>query len=192
MKYPEIGSEFWEYDSNGIVADHIPEWLKWGKESRFLLSGRTAIDHIIKDVRTYSDPKTVYLPSYCCQTMIRPFEMNGLIVSFYDVYIDNKGGISFKADLDFSPDILVSIDYFGYRTNDNQKLIRHFKEKGSIIIEDCTHSLFCYKPFDSLSDYAFAGFRKWMAIFDGAIVTCINNSFNIPDCTLEHESYLNA
>ena len=56
----EIGSEF-------CNADPV------GRAKKFFISGRTALDYIIRDILNKYDIKSALLPSYCCHTMIEPF-----------------------------------------------------------------------------------------------------------------------
>ena len=72
----EIGSEFW-FDSE--IKDIITE-----SQETLVLSGRTAIDVIIKDILKTRKIRNVYLPAYCCDSMIDPFIRNGIAVNLYD------------------------------------------------------------------------------------------------------------
>ena len=63
----EIGSEYW------ISTECEIKKFKNEENMVGVLSGRTAIDYIIKDIKTYKELKKVILPSYCCYSMIEPF-----------------------------------------------------------------------------------------------------------------------
>ena len=72
----EIGSEFWTTEY-------------YAGEERFFLSGRTALDFIIRDITAEICVNKVFLPALCCHSMIEPFLSNGLSVNFYDVCLEN-------------------------------------------------------------------------------------------------------
>jgi hypothetical protein len=188
----EIGSEFCEYSYSKKLTTQLPNWLNWGQENRFLSSGRTALDHIICDIKATSTFKSVYMPSYCCHTMIEPFTSNGVNVLFYDVVIDENEGLNYNIDYNVNCDVVFIMSYFGFTTNDLIEIIEIFKnKKGKIIVEDATHSLIQNQAFNPNSDYVFASFRKWMAIPGGSLASKINAEFYIDEPTKIHNSYVN-
>ena len=63
----EIGSEFWKENKKYL-----------NENERLFLSGRTALDAIIKDSKKEHIIKSALLPSYCCHTMIEPFLRNDI------------------------------------------------------------------------------------------------------------------
>jgi len=159
----EIGSEFWlEWTkSKGITQDNCA----------YLLSGRTALDFIIKDIKTQRRFISVMLPSYCCESMIEPFERNGVEVQFYKV---SEEGI----DYSFSKtcDTVLLLDFFGYEMPENKKIAQIERDAGNIIIYDSTHKLngACIP-----TDYTFYSYRKWFYC-NFATVQKTDGSFNIP------------
>lgn len=190
--YSEIGSEFWQYSSNEVSNYQIPQWLHWGKENRLLASGRAALDHIICDIKSTRMFKTVYMPSYCCQSMIEPFISNEVEVLFYDVVLNQNGGLHYNIDYNINCDVVFIMSYFGYSSDDVSEIVEIFKNKrGKVVIEDATHSLFQIKAFNMNSDYVLASFRKWMAIPGGALASKMNNVFNIDLLTMIHGEYVN-
>ena len=188
----EIGSEFWQYSSSNKLTHQIPQWLNWGKENRLLASGRTALDHIICDIKATSTFKTVYMPSYCCHTMIEPFISNEVEVLFYDVVVNENGELDYHIDYQVNCDVVFIMSYLGYSSYDFSDIIEGIKNtKGKIIIEDATHSLFQKQAFNTNSDYIFASFRKWMAIPGGSLASKMKDDFNIDLPTKIHEEYVN-
>jgi dTDP-4-amino-4,6-dideoxygalactose transaminase len=186
----EIGSEFWEYTPE-IAIHKLPDWLNWGCDNRLFVSGRTALDHIILDIKATQLFRVVYMPSYCCHTMIEPFVSNGIKVLFYDVVVNENGALVFNMDYNVICDALMIMNYFGFLSTDIESIIDRFKKnKEVIIIEDSTHSLFCKKAINSNSDYVFASFRKWFAIPGGAMASKINSEFNIPVQAKIHDIYV--
>jgi hypothetical protein len=168
----EIGSDFWEYPTPEIKVHNLPDWLKWGNYNRLCVSGRTALDHIIMDIKATQEFRVIYMPSYCCHTMIEPFESNGVKVLFYDVLVNEKGGLHFDIDYSTECDAVFVLNYFGFISSGTKVIIDHFKKDSTkIIIEDSTHTLLCSKPFNPKSDYVFSSLRKWFAVPGAAVVS---------------------
>ena len=78
----EIGSEFW--------FDFEPKDIACNSQETLVLSGRTAIDVIIKYILKTRKVRNVYLPAYCCNSMIDPFIRNAIDVKLYDMDFDGK------------------------------------------------------------------------------------------------------
>ncbi len=146
----EIGSEFW--DATPLVS-----------ETEFLLSGRTALEFIIRDIKEKGDFKSVLMPSWFCDSMAEPFIRHNIEIRFYDIYFDEKVGLSAKMPKLRQNEIFYYMTYFGFNKISGLDLkdIRSFY---SVIIEDTTHSYF--STFDKIGDYCFTSLRKWTG-FDG-------------------------
>lgn len=189
----EIGSEFAEYTFKKKVHHKLPDWLNWGQENRLLATGRTALDHIICDIKANHPFKSVYMPSYCCKTMIEPFTSNGVEVLFYDVLVNDRGVLDYDIDFNVNCTALFFMNYFGYSSSKINNIIEYFKNRNNvIIIEDATHSLFCTKKnYSSNSDFVFASIRKWTAIPGGGLASKINHEFTIAEPTKSHDRYVN-
>ena len=166
----EIGSEFW-LDAELQNEKSVPN-------ETLVLSGRTAIDAIIKDILKTRKVKNVYMPAYCCDSMIDPFLRNGIRVDLYDLEFND--GLHYIVDEDLQTDIFYVNNYFGYENTISNDIIEHFKQKGAIIIYDKTHSLFMTNDTtDALADYSFASIRKWMGVVDGAAVNKRKGRFEL-------------
>lgn len=147
----EIGSEFWSVPigekNNKIFSDNVS----------FHLSGRAALNAIIKDIKKTKNVATAALPSWCCDSMIIPFLNNGIKVKFYSVIFEN-GELSQKtAEID-GADIILLMDYFGFIRQKNIKT-------DAVIIRDLTHTVFCNDV--KKADYYFGSLRKWAGFFTG-------------------------
>lgn len=145
----EIGSEFWTIES--------PK-----SDMRFFLSGRTALDFIIRDILAERKINAVHMPSFCCHTMVEPFVKNKIPVFFYDVYFEN-GILNATPPHACADDIFFYIKYFGYEKQ-NMPDLEKIKNNGCIIIEDMTHSWLMSDEkttIHDLADYSFTSFRKW-------------------------------
>ena len=143
----EIGSEFWDIPIIEKKTNCFPESTQW------FLSGRSALQAIIKRL---GGAKSVSLPSWCCDSMVKPFVDAGMEVNFYPVYWQD--GLIREISLDC--DVLFLMDYFGY-TSDAPDLDSY---KG-IIIRDVTHSIFSNTYTDA--DYNFGSLRKWCGVWTG-------------------------
>lgn len=142
----EIGSEFW---SDGPVR----------RDRVYLLSGRTALEYIIRDILKHHNVKSVLLPSYCCHTMIEPFFRHGISVRFYDVNFNEMNGLSVEVPRARENEIFYYMTYFGFHQlmgADMNKINKDF----TVIINDMTHS---WLSGDSgfHADYSYVSYRKW-------------------------------
>lgn len=146
----EIGSEFWDVPVIENKHDLFPEYAQW------FLSGRSGLQAIIKETK---DCRTVAMPSWCCDSMIKPFVDTGFEVHFYPVYWQN----GLIQEISFDNDELFLMDYFGYTIS--QPDVTGYK---GIIIRDVTHSLFSSIHLDA--DYYFGSLRKWCGIWTGGYV----------------------
>ena len=159
-KTDEIGSEFW---------DSFPNMGK-----RYYLTGRTALDSIIRDILNEKRMKSVLLPSYCCRTMIKPFIRHGLEVRFYDVFFDRDTGLTVSFPPRQADEILYLIRYFGFQDLSG---IDYEQIRGEycVIIEDTTHSWLSDSVIDA--DYRFTSYKKWTGISGVALAEKRNGAF---------------
>lgn len=162
----EIGSEFWDVPISNHKCNLFPENTQW------FLSGRSALQAIIKELRGV---RSVSLPSWCCDSMIKPFVSAGIEVLFYPVYWQ-KGLVQ---EIGLNSDVLLLIDYFGYSSP--------FPDLGNykgIIIRDVTHSIFSSVYTDA--DYYFGSLRKWCGVWTGGYAWTKDGHL----LTMEHEEGL--
>lgn len=176
-KYNELGSEFWLQDIQTECETYA-------------LSGRTAIDLIIRDMMATGKPcKSVYMPAWCCDSMLQPFIDRGVAIQFYDVSIA-ENGLSCHVDENTDADILYVTNYFGYNSTLSTDVIEQFKLKECSVIYDRTHSLFRYEDdYIAIADYTFASIRKWLGVPCGAMLSKKEGQLALPkmkDC-----SYIN-
>ncbi len=146
----EIGSEFW--NTEPICSD-----------TKYLLSGRTALDFIIKDILSTKKIESVMLPSYCCHTMITPFEENKIKVRFYDVYFDDDRGLCADIPEAEENEIFYHMTYFGFSALHGID-IKKIKNAYSVIIDDRTHSWLSSKG-KAECDYYYESYRKWAGFY---------------------------
>ena len=106
----EIGSHFWAAETGDRPFEPLAD-------AALVLSGRTALDYIIRDIRTKREVRRACLPSYCCASMIEPFIRNGVEVAFYDVVYED---CRLRYDLGDVPscEIGLVMQYFGFGGGD--------------------------------------------------------------------------
>ena len=143
----EIGSEFWDVPTINQQNRLFPESTQW------YLSGRSALQAIIKDL---GPARSVSLPSWCCDSMIKPFIEAGLEVHFYPVTFDG----CFVQNIKLDTEVLFLMDYFGYASP-----IPEVSNYKGIVIRDVTHSIFSSTHYDA--DYYFGSLRKWCGVWSG-------------------------
>ena len=175
----EIGSEFW--------MEREPAVLSHDRDGIYVLSGRTAIDLIIQDILKTRKIRNVYMPAWGCDSMIAPFVARGIDVRFYDIELaESADTAEILCDFcDFRENIFYVTNYFGYENTLPVETVKKFKERGSIVLYDRTHSfLMENNPYLVLADYSFASIRKWMGVIDGAVVN------GVKDCQLKPYPHL--
>lgn len=145
--HSEIGSEFWNVPTGNRDNGFFPLNIQW------YLSGRSALQAIVKDLKHST---SVAMPSWCCDSMIKPFTDAGFSVCFYPVWFDN--GI--RQEPRYDCDVLFLLDYFGYTS-----ATKGLSEYKGIVIRDITHSVFSSSYTDA--DYYFGSLRKWCGIWTG-------------------------
>lgn len=185
----EIGSEFW--------IEHEPETLSLERDGVYAISGRTAIDLILQDILRKRPVKNVYMPAWCCDSMLAPFLARGIEVKLYDVSLGirvatNHHELSYKLsrireldnNISSSIDILYVTNYFGYENTLSIETVKRFKEKGAYILYDRTHSFLMEDgTYQELADYHFASIRKWMGVVGGAVVNGLTEKSTLKECS---------
>lgn len=161
----EIGSEFWTgcspYGRHGCEWPHTSEW-----SVRETLSGRVALEYIVEEM-IKKGKTSVYMPSYCCHTMIGPFLKHGVKIMFYDV-VPTTMGLKRQFDKNHSYDVMFLLDYFGFVDAETAAIAREQHAKGKLVIYDATHSVFSNFNCDCY-DYVFGSYRKWMDVNCGFV-----------------------
>ncbi len=154
----EIGSEF----SSNILTEGKNYLDRLLPNSRFCLSGRTALAAILDDLNEPVPSKRAYLPSYCCDSMIEPFLRTNIEVRFYSVGLSDQNKFEVEYDYNHGCDVVLVMHYFGFIQEQVQNILDH--EKNAIIIQDITHSMFCEGGITETSHYWFSSIRKWTSI----------------------------
>lgn len=166
----EIGSEFWTtyFDDNRNKLN----FLKIGKDYKLLMSGRTAISFILDNIEDMK--KIVYMPNYCCKSMLQPFLDNNYKIVYYNCDVINN---KYDIDSNFNCSIFFAMSYFGYDISNMDTYIELFNKKNIIVIEDITHRLLSDKNHSEYSTFLIASLRKWFPILSGGIAINMHTNF---------------
>ena len=172
----EIGSEFhrmpFEYGSG----------LKLPVEGDLVFSGRTAIETVLKEI---PNARKALLPSYCCDSMIQPFQNAGIEVDFYSVYYD--AGLKITVGALANIDVFLWCNYFGFDVP-----MPDLSDFGGVVIEDITHSLLSDKPYHTQSQYLIASLRKWEPINCGGYCASVNGELRNSPTEIPPESFIDT
>lgn len=166
MTYSEIGSYFWLDNDSLIEEKHEISWLPSASDSSYTFSGRNAIDLVLRDILKEKKIDKVYVPSYSCISMLQAFIDREMKIEFYQVGFESGKFTYHIPDTDERAIVLI-MSYFGLSTLDVHEKITDIRKKGSVVIEDITHSLLMRDSASKESDYVVASLRKWFAIPTG-------------------------
>lgn len=147
----EIGSEFWDVPQTNTTNSLFPKSTQW------FLSGRSALQAIIKEL---GEARSVSLPSWCCDSMVKPFVDAHYVINFYPVVFED----GLVQELEANADVLFVMDYFGYTAPDPAPAPDLSNHNGTVI-RDVTHSIFSSTCSDA--DYYFGSLRKWCGVWTG-------------------------
>ncbi|MEG1820716.1 MAG: hypothetical protein RR201_00535 [Malacoplasma sp.] len=180
----EMGSEFCEEETAGMIQ------LQQNENIRYLLSGRTALGYIIKDMMLTKKIKKAYLPSYCCHTMIEPFIKSNIQIEFYDVLFLETNELEYKIDTFMPCDVVYLIEYFGFSNKFMTDISKKFKLRGITVIEDITHSMLKENKNYKYVDYIFGSFRKWTSLYSGGFAYKCDGVFKRSSFSETNHAYI--
>ena len=131
----ELGSEFWSVPQ-GENASALPD-----ANTQFVLSGRTALELVARDLIAERKIRSVCLPAYCCDSMLFPFQRAGLELRFYDV-LPSSEGVQRVLSEHHGCDAVLLLDYFGFSQAETAKLAKRERDRGAAVILDRVQSLY--------------------------------------------------
>lgn len=171
----ELGSEYHLSLKNlSVVENHLFEYLKPFEYTMFA-SGRQALACV-----PLPEKEVILLPEYVCESVIQAFSKYK--VDYYRVNRDfsvDMQDIEKKIKSDLAA--VVVIHYFGkMQSKGNLQRLRELtKERGAVLIEDTTQSLFSSRQL--IADYGVSSIRKWMPIpMGGLLYTTEGNLSGLP------------
>lgn len=165
----EIGSHFEMMASNGKPVNEVWPWEDQLADKTYPYTGRAAIELAILDIKASRPCSTVYMPSYCCQSMVWAFEKHNFNIEYYTV---SHNGESLEFDIDFNKncDLFFAMSYFGIASETIDDAITAFSKRGVLVLEDITHRLLSRPCRSEDSDYWVASLRKWFPIASGGFL----------------------
>ncbi len=173
----QIGGMFYYEPCKPTQNGYFDQIGLQGGDLAFTMSGRCGIYYCLEDIMLRDTRKVAYVPMYTCETVLGCFEKAGYEMKFYDIDLDLRCVFD-QAALD-EISVLSLCGYYGF-CNYDQQFVRSCKERGIVILEDVTHSLFSADGIDPLCDYFAGSFRKWMGIACGGIAVKQQGKFAKP------------
>lgn len=153
----EIGSEFSSIEYSQGEGIYLPDNVL---DECLTFSGRTAIETVIMNEKKI---KRIIVPSYCCEAMLVPFIKEHIELVFFNVFFDS--GLKIELNITDDIDAILWCNYFGFECD--MPDLSEFVQRGGIIIEDITHSLYSSKQYNKQSHYLIASIRKWGPLLSG-------------------------
>lgn len=180
----EIGSEFWEAPLQNRAEIHS------GKETQFVLSGRTGLELAAQDLIAERGIRSICLPAYCCDSMWIPFRKAGLEIHFYDVRPSEDGVHRMLKD-DHGCDAVLLMDYFGFSQKETEDIAGQEHERGTAIILDRVQSQYSDSNAEKYADYTVTSWRKWF-FSCAAAVTKQSGKWNVKPLKAPPAAYVSA
>lgn len=150
----ELGSEFWAVPKsekqNNLLCGNL----------RHTLSGRTALELIAADLKAERGAKSIYMPAYCCDSMIEPFKKQGYEIKLYAVEPYSKT-VHRQVFTDHGCDAILLLDYFGFESEETAVFAMMEKLRGTAVIVDRVQSAFSETKALEYADYTVTSWRKW-------------------------------
>lgn len=150
----ELGSEFWSVPQSEN-ATALPDM-----NTQFVLSGRTALELVARDLIAERKIRSVCLPAYCCDSMIFPFQRAELELKFYDV-VPCAEGVRRLLPENHGCDAVLLLDYFGFSQPETAALAEREHKRGTAVILDRVQSLYSKSEAVHFADYSVTSWRKW-------------------------------
>lgn len=176
----EIGSHF-EYVNQQETNEFSNSFLNFKdfNEQTYTFSGRSAIELVMKDILHEKKIQTVYMPSYCCHSMVTPLESLNLNIEYYNVFYNKEGALEYSINEEKECDVFFLMTYFGEGSEQIDETISKFKNRGSLIIEDITHRMFNDVYYSNHTDYIIGSIRKWLPVMSGGFAAKKTGRLNV-------------
>lgn len=167
-------------------TNDLLEKAKKDGDVEYLMSGRCAISHCLRDYLADGGIKRAYVPVYTCETVLAPFTQLGFELDFYDV--NKKFEPVFDNDLLQSSPLVLFTGYYGFPRYSEADLLK-VKQNGNCIIQDITHSILNDEPYSVSADYIAGSFRKWIGVVCGGVAIKKTSKFKVEPTAIHPEHY---
>lgn len=175
----EIGSvlELDAWERYAVSEQKRPFWLPFMKsdtyQTVFYQSGRNAIEALLLHLKKKKNIQRMLLPDYMCETVKEAGKRAGVTMDFYK--LDRAYGFHpEEVEEKLTENTCLFVAHFFGRKPEKKLLdyMRTQKEKGVIIIEDVTLSLFSSDEEQGVGfgTYTLGSIRKWLPVPDGGFV----------------------
>lgn len=144
-------------------------------EGEWFISGRAALFAITREIESRTQNKTVYVPSFYCETIVIMLKNIGFSIKYYDIKVKPESGLEYKIDIDEVNGTIILCDYYGFDSKRLNDLASIFHNRGVIVISDASRSLFSFDVVKN-ADYYFCSVRKWTGVKTGGFVSGIINT----------------
>jgi hypothetical protein len=163
---------------SGLTADHflqseiVREELPFGRKYHaYLDTGRSALYLALQEIVNRGGDREAWLPRYCCDSVIQPFQQLGFAVFFYSSGSDLKTPGRLPDRIGSATFLLIH--YFGKK---NYPVLNWLDalapgERPRFIIEDCAQAVLTGNV-GSYGDFAIGSYRKFLPQPDGAVLAC--------------------
>lgn len=98
-----------------ILADHYFERLAdLERNEVYLRSGREALMYVSENIG-HDEKSVIFIPAYCCWSMIAPFQKTGWQIVYYRLNEDLTIDISYLQELlmQYRPTAMLTMNYYG-------------------------------------------------------------------------------
>lgn len=162
-----IGGEF-EISPIDFLRPNVEKIESYSKENvLYVDTGRSAIYISLHEILRRGGKKVAWLPVFCCESIIQPFEQLGFSIYYYSVGDDLQTPDYLPEKLD--GETFLFINYFGKK---NKAIIRFLeqlsqKERSFFVIEDNVQAAFS-QNVGYYGDFIIYSYRKFLPQPDGA------------------------
>ena len=166
MKY-RIGGEF-ELDTD-LLAHEICNTLVNDVNFIYTDLGRSALKLALQAILQNGGSKQAWLPTYCCSSVIQPFQELGFNIKYYSMGSDLKTPENLPLQMNDST--FLYIHYFGKKNSVIiEWLAQHKNIENCFIIEDCVQASLS-DNVGFYGDFSVRSYRKFLPQPDGALLT---------------------
>lgn len=137
-------------------------------------SGRSALYHILLDVKKRNNISKILLPDYLCSSVVIAAEKADEEVIFYPLNDKLELDEQHFANLYEEKCAVLLINYFGLQNLQNQVAYVRSLNKGAVILEDDVQGFYEFQKELIGVDYKFTSLRKTFACPDGGLVKTEN------------------
>jgi len=182
--YKEIGSNFWIDPAETFGKNRLKNLENYhiiGSDIVFLSTGRGAEGFVLNNIEQWKKKirKIALIPSFTCETVIRPFLNYGYQLYTYslDSYFMLTGKMLQEALEKSQAQVVLVHRYFGFDTLiECEQVIEKYRQQGVVFIEDRTQCLYSNPKYIEF-DYTIGSLRKWGGHPDGAYAVCKEGKF---------------